>query len=89
MCFLCRGISMGQSGAWFAQPETQLTEHPLALANPDGNAVSLLNPGTEGFSVPEIPAQANLPRRVTQDPIHPFPLLFRQASGPPRSFPLQ
>jgi hypothetical protein len=88
MCFLYRGISMGQSGAWFAQPEAELTEHTLALANPDGNSIPLLNPGTEGFSVPEIPAQTNLPRRVPQDSIDPGQLFFRQASGPSRSFPL-
>ena len=89
MCFLYRGISMGQSGAWFAQPEAQLTEHPLALANPDGNAVPLLNPGTECFSVPEVPAQTDLPWRVAQDSIHRLQLFFRQAWGPSRSFPLQ
>ncbi len=89
MCFLCRGISMGHSGAWFAQPEAQLTEHPLALANPDGNAVPLLNPGTECFSIPEVPAQTNLPRRIAQNLIHRRPLFFRQASGSPRSLPLR
>ena len=89
MCFLCRGISMGQSGAWFAQPEAQLTEHPLALANPDGNAVPLLNPGTECFSIPQVPAQTNLPRRIAQNLIHRCPLFFRQASGSPRSLPLR
>ncbi len=89
MCFLYRGISMGQSGAWFAQPEAQLTEHPLALANPDGNAVSLRNPGTECFSIPEVPAQTNLPRRIAQNLIHRRPLFFRQASGSPRSLPLR
>jgi hypothetical protein len=57
MGFLYRGISMGQGGAWFAQPEAQLTEHPLALTNPEGNAVPLLNPRTECFSIPEVPAQ--------------------------------
>jgi hypothetical protein len=89
MCFLYRGISMSQSGAWFAQPEAQLTEYPLALANPDGNAVSLLNPGTECFSIPEVPAQTNLPRRIAQNLIHRRPLFFRQASGSPRSLPLR
>jgi len=89
MCFLGRGISMGQSGAWFAQAEAQLTEHPLALANPDGNAVPLRNPGTECFSIPEVPAQTNLPRRIAQNLIHRRPLFFRQASGSPRSLPLR
>jgi hypothetical protein len=80
---------MGQSGAWFAQPEAQLTEHPLALANPDGNSVPLLNPGTECFSIPEVPAQTNLPRRIAQNLIHRRPLFFRQASGSPLSLPLR
>ena len=89
MCFLQCGIGLGQRGSWLAQPEAELTEHPLALANTDGNAIPLLNPGTECFSVPEVPAQTNLPRRVTQDSIHPLQLFFRQASRPPRSFPFQ
>ena len=79
MCFLQCGIGLGQRGSWLAQPEAELTEHPLALANTDGNAIPLLNPGTECFSVPEVPAQTNLPRRVTQDSIHPLQLFFRQA----------
>ena len=89
MCFLHCGIGLGQSGSWLAQSKAELTEHTLALANPDDDAIPLLNPGTECFSIPQVPAQTNLPRRVTQDPIHPFPLFFRQASGPPRSFALQ
>jgi hypothetical protein len=89
MCFLNCGIGLGQSGSWLAQTEAELTKHTLALANPDGNAIPLLNPGTECFSVPQVPAQSNLPRRVTQDSIHPFQLFFRQTSGPPRSFALQ
>ncbi len=89
MCFLHCGIGLGQRGSWLAQPEAELTEHTLAPANTDGNAIPLLNPGTECFSVPQVPAQTNLPRRVTQDSIHPFQLFFRQASGPARSFPLQ
>jgi hypothetical protein len=92
MCFLHFGIGLGQRGSWLPQPEAKLTKHTLALANPDrnaNNAIPLLNPGTECFSVPQVPAQTNLPGRVTQDPIHPFPLVFRQASGPPRSFALQ
>jgi hypothetical protein len=89
MGFLRHGIGMGQRGAWFAQPEAELTEHALALANPDGDAVPLLNPGTECFSIPEVPTQTNLPRRVAQNLIHRLPLFFRQASGPSRSFPLQ
>ena len=89
MRFLHGGIGLGQRGSWLAQAEAELTEHTLALANPDGHAIPLLNPGAEGLSVPEIPAQANLPWRVAQDSIHPGPLLIRQASGPSRSFPLQ
>ena len=89
MCFLHCGIGLGQSGSWLAQSKAELTEHTLALANPDDDAIPLLNPGTECFSIPQVPAQTNLPRRMTQDPIHPFPLFFRQASGPPRSFALQ
>jgi hypothetical protein len=45
MCFLHRGIGMGQCGSWFAQPEAELTEHPLALADPNRDAVLLRNPG--------------------------------------------
>ena len=89
MCFLHGGIGLGQRGSRLAQPEAELTEHTLALANPNGNAIPLRNPGTEGFSVPEIPAQTNLPRRVSQDSIHSRQLFFRQASGPSRSFALQ
>ena len=89
MCFLHDGIGLGQRGSRLAQPEAELTEHTLALANPDGNAIPLLNPGTEGLSVPEIPAQTNLPRRVSQDSIHSRQLFFRQTSGPSRSFSLQ
>ena len=89
MGFLHCGIGLGQRGSWLAQPESELTEHTLALANPDGNAIPLLNPGTECFSVPEVSAQTNLPRRVTQDSIHPFQLFFGQASRPSRSFSLQ
>ncbi len=89
MGFLRDGIGMGQHGAWFAQPEAELTEHALALANPDGDAVPLLNPGTECFSIPDVPTQTNLPGRVAQNLIHRLPLFFRQASGPSWSFPLQ
>jgi hypothetical protein len=89
MCFLHNRIGMGQRGSWLAQPEAELTEHTLALANPDGNAIPLLNPGTECFSVPQVPAQTNLPWRVAQNLIHPLQLFFRQASGPSRSFSLQ
>ena len=84
MGFLHCGMGLGQRGSWFAQPEAELTEHTLALANPDGDAVPLLNPGTQCFSVPEVPAQTNLPGRVAQDSIHRLQLFFRQASGPSR-----
>ena len=47
MGFLHCGIGLGHRGSWLAQPESELTEHTLALANPDGNAIPLLNPGTE------------------------------------------
>jgi len=89
MGFLQCGTGLGQRGSWLAQPKTELTEHPLALADPDGNAIPLLNPGTERFAIPQVPAQTNLPRRVTQDSIHPCQLFFGQASRPSRSFPLQ
>ena len=61
MCFLHNRIGMGQRGAWFTQPETELPEHTLALPNPNGNAVPLLNPGTECFPIPEVSTQTNLP----------------------------
>ena len=61
MCFLHNRIGMGQRGAWFTQPEAEPPEHTLALPNTDGNAVPLLNPGTECFPIPEVPTQTNLP----------------------------
>lgn len=89
MGFLHNGIGMGQRGAWFTQPEAELTEHTLALPNTDGNAVPLFNPGTECFPIPEVSTQANLPGRVAQNLIHRLQLFFRQASGTSRSFSLQ
>ena len=85
----CTAGSAWPARSRLAQPEAELTKHTRALANPDGNAIPLPNPGTECFPVPQVPAQTNLPRRVTQNPIHPLLLFFRQASGPPRSFALQ
>src|SRR4029077_11044923 len=89
MFFLHCGIRLGQRGPWFTQPEAELTEHALALANPDGDAVPLLNPATQCFSIPDIPAQTNLSGRVAQNSIHRLQLFFRQASRPSRSFSLQ
>jgi hypothetical protein len=89
MCFLHNRIGMGQRGAWFTQPEAELPEHTLALSNTEGNAVPLLNPGTECFPIPEVPTQTNLPGRVAQNLIHRLQLFFRQASGTSRSFSLQ
>src|SRR6266436_1152011 len=89
MRFLKLGIGLSQRGSWFAQAEAELTEHTLALTYPDGDAVFLLNPSAEGLSIPEVSAQASLPRRVAQNSIHRFHLFFRQAAGPPRSLPLQ
>ncbi len=74
MCFLQFGIRLGQCGPRFAQPEAQLTEHPLALADPDADTVLLLNPSTECFSIPEVSAQASTPPTVP----HP------RAGAPPR-----
>jgi len=89
MCFLQFGIRLGQCGPRFAQPEAQLTEHPLALADPDADTVLLLNPSTECFSIPEVSAQACLPRRAAQNSIHRGYLFFTQASGAPRPLSLQ
>ncbi len=61
MCFLHCGMAWASAGRWFAQAEAELTEHTLALANPDGDAVPLLNPGTEYFSIPQVPAQTEVP----------------------------
>ena len=89
MRFLHGGIGLGQRGSWLAQAEAELTEHTLALPNTEGNAVPLLNPGTECFPIPEVPTQTNLPGRVAQNLIHRLQLFFRQASGTSRSFSLQ
>jgi hypothetical protein len=89
MCFLQYGIGFGLRGSWFGQPEAELTEHTLALANTHDDAISLLDPRTECFSVPDVSAQTDLPWRVAQDLIDSLQLFFRQTSGPSRSFPFQ
>ena len=61
MGFLKLGIGLSQRRSRFTQAEAELTEHTLALANPDGDAVPLLNPGTEYFSIPQVPAQTEVP----------------------------
>ncbi|HTG58690.1 MAG TPA: hypothetical protein VMG63_04675 [Terriglobia bacterium] len=40
-------VSMGDQGARFAQSEVEPPEHPLALANPQGEAEVLLDPSTQ------------------------------------------
>ena len=62
MYFLHCGVGLDQSGSWLAQSKTELTEHTLALANSDDDAIPLLDPGTEGFSIPQVPTQTHLPR---------------------------
>ncbi len=89
MRFLKLRIGLSQRGSWFAQAEAELTEHTLALTYPDGDAVFLLNPGAQCFSIPDVSAQASLPRRAAQNSLHCLPLFFPQASGPSRSFPFQ
>ena len=77
MCFLHCGIRLGQRRPWFTQAEAELTKHALALANSDGDAVPLLNPATQCFSIPDIPAQTNRSGRVAQNLIHRLQLSFR------------
>jgi len=89
MGFLQLGIGLRQRRSRFTQAEAELTEHTLTLANPYGDAVFLLNPSAQCFSIPDVSAQARLSRRAAQNSIHRFHLFFRQASGSSRSFSLQ
>ena len=45
-------ICLCDGGSRFAQPETQLAKHALALTYAQTEAVLLFNPGGQRFSIP-------------------------------------
>jgi hypothetical protein len=81
------GIRLSQSRPGFAQTKAQLAQHTLALAHPHPNAIALLNPSAERFSLPKIPAQASGLRRTPQDSVHSCSLSVIQTSRPTRALP--
>ena len=82
-------VSVGDQGPRFAQPEAELPEHPLALANAQVDVEVLLHPSTQGLPVPKGSRQAHLTGSVAEHGINLLPLLFTQPPGPPGSVSFQ
>jgi len=88
MRFLPFGIGVGNPGARLAQPETLLPKQALALPHSQANPEVALDPGTQGFSVPQRTRQADIARRATQHRIHLPQLRPAQTPGTSGAFPL-
>ena len=80
-------ISMGDQGARFAQPKAALPEQPLALTPTQANLAVSLDPGTQGFPVPQCPRQADFARCAAQHRIYLLQLRLVQTSGPSGPLP--
>jgi len=80
-------IGVANQRARFAQPKAKLSNHPLALAHTQMNAVALPDPNPEGLPVPQGPRQPNLALRAVQHCLHLLELRFAQALGPSGSRP--
>ena len=78
-------VSMGNQGARFAPSEVEPPEHPLALANPQGEAEVLLDPSAQRLPIPQRPCQAHLARGAAKHGVNLLPLLCTQTPGPPAS----
>ena len=76
-------IGAGDLGPRLAQPKTQLPEQALALAHAHRDAVLLLDPDRQRLAIPQIAAQARLPRRLAKSRVDLFQLLLIQAPRPP------
>src|SRR5437667_870655 len=88
MRLLQNRIGVGNQGPRLAQPEAELSKHPLALTHAQPNPVMPGEPGLEAFPVPQRSAQADLARRTAQHRLHLLELPLAQALGPsgPRPF---
>ena len=82
-------VSVGDQGPRFAQPEAELPEHPLALANAQVDVEVLLHPSTQGLPVPKGSRQDHLTGSVAEHGINLLPLLFTEPPGPPGSVSFQ
>src|SRR5579872_1087483 len=81
-------IGVCNQRARFAQPEPPLPEQTLTLAHPQLDLEALLDPGTQGLSVPQRAGQAQVARGLAQGSVHLPQLRLAQPPGTPRALPL-
>lgn len=78
-------IGVGNQGAGFAQPKAPLPEQPLTLPHPQMDLEALLDPGTQGFPIPQRTAQPQIARGLAQGPVDLPELRFAQSSWASRT----
>ena len=81
-------IALGHLGPGLAEPEAHLIEHPLALADANGNPIVALQMLGQQLSVPEILDVSEVPGIPAQISFKPHPLAFIQRSRPTWPFPI-
>ncbi len=79
MRLLQNRVGVGKQGPRLAQPEAELSKHPLALTHAQPNPVTPCEPNLEGLAVPQRSAQADLARRTAQHRLHLLELRLAQA----------
>ena len=80
-------IGVGEQRARFAQAETELSKHSLALAHAQANLAPPLDPNAEGFPIPQRPGQADLSRCASQHRLRLLQLGLAQTLGRPGRAP--
>ena len=78
-------ISVGNQRAGFAQPEAPFPEQALALPDPQTDLEALLDPGAQGFSIPQRAAQPQIARGLAQGSIDLPELRFAETSRASRT----
>lgn len=78
-------IGVGNQRAGFAQSKAPLPEQALALPDPQMDLEALLDPGAQGFSIPQRAAQPQVARGLAQGPVNLPELRFAQASRASRT----
>jgi hypothetical protein len=78
-------IGVGNQRAGFAQSKAPLPEQALALPDPQMDLEALLDPGAQGFAIPQRAAQPQVARRLAQGPVDLPELRFAQSSWASRT----
>jgi hypothetical protein len=80
-------IRMGNQRAGLAQPKAPLPEQTLALTHPQVDLKALLDPGAQGFPLPQRAPQAQVARSLAQNSVHLPQWCLAQTPGAPRALP--